>query len=412
MIAGKRTYGLFDVSGLELEYMVVERGSLRVKPVADLLFRTASNDVELQTEHGDITWSSELAQHMFELRTTRPVRSLGRMRKKLVAAVKAVNKELAAHDAMLLPTGSHPFMDPPEETVLWPHGGREIHQLCHELFDCRSHSWSNMYSAHLELPFRTDEEFGKLHAAARLLLPIIPALSASSPLLDGRFTGFMDSRMESYLHSHEQHPDLMGSLIPEPVYSQEEYYREVYGPIVRVLAEHDPSSILDHQFMNSRGVVPFFERNVLQVRVMDTQECISGDLAIAEFVTVVLKALAGGRWVSSYVQRAWPETDLLGIFLQVIKDAGTTMIANRDYLLMFGLLRQDRMQAMKLWQHLFVELYGDLSPECRQHIGHILEHGCLSSRILRRTGREPSRDELVAVYSELANCLAEDKPFT
>jgi glutamate---cysteine ligase / carboxylate-amine ligase len=412
MTAKKKTYKLFEASGIELEYMIVDRQTLQVRPMVDQIMRNGSDKASAEIERGDLVWSTDLARHMFSLRTAKPVKNLGKMRRRFKAEIGAVNKLLAKEGAMLLPTGSHPFMDPGNETELWTDGGREIFQLYHELFDVRRHGWSNMFSSQLELQFNNDEEFAKLHAAARLLLPIIPALSASSPYLDGRSTGFLDSRMESYLHSHERHPDLMGSMVPEPVYGQEDYYREIYGPIVQMLAAHDPTRILDHQFMNSRGAIPFFERNMLQIRVIDTQECPRADLAIAEFVTVVLKALISGRWVSSYVQRAWPETDLLGIFLQVIKDAGGTMIANRDYLLMFGLLKQEQMPAMKLWQHLFVELYGELSEDCREHIGHILEHGCLASRIMKRTGREPSTEQLVEVYQELATCLAEDKPFT
>ncbi len=411
MFGRKKGYKLFEVSSIELEYMVVHRSTLQVMPIVDRLLQDAAGEVATEMAHGDMIWSSELPMHIFELRSARPVKAIGRLRKKILAEVKAVNKALKKHDAMLLPTGSHPFMDPAAQSQLWLHGKHEIYQLCHELFDCRTHSWSNICSATLELPFANDDEFARLHAAIRLLLPIIPALSASSPLLDGRFTGFLDSRMEAYLHAQEKHPDLMGSMIPEAVYTQEDYYREIYGPIVKVLAEFDPARILDHQFMNTRGAIPNFDRSTLQIRVIDTQECPGADLAIAEFVTVVLKALAGGRWVSSYVQRAWPETDLLGIFLQVIKDAGQTMIANRDFLLMFGLLKQEQMQALKLWQHLFVELYGDLSDECRERIGHILEHGCLSARIIKHTGRTPSREKLVQVYSDLAGCLAEDRMF-
>lgn len=396
---------------MALEYMVVDRKTLHVKPVVDLLLKDREGQVATEVQHGDLVWSSEMATHIFEIRTHRPVKVIGKLRKKIASDLKAVNKLLKPHDAMLLPTGSHPFMDPRNETRLWQHERQDVHQLCHELFDCKTHSWANVCSADLEIPFLNDDDFARLHAAARLLLPIIPALSASSPFLDGRSTGFLDSRMESYLHAQEKHPDLMGSMIPEAIYTQEEYYREIYGPIVQVLARHDPARILDHQYMNTRGATPNFDRSTLQIRVIDTQECISGDLAIAEFVTVVLKALANGRWVSSYVQRAWPETDLLGIFLQVIKDAGNTMIANRDYLLMFGLLKQEQMQAAKLWQHLFVELYGDLSEDCRQHIGHILEHGCLSQRILKHCGRDPSREKLLDVYGELARCLAEDRMF-
>jgi hypothetical protein len=65
----------------------------------------------------------------------------------------------------------------------------------------------------------------------------------------------------------------------------------------------------------------------------------------------------------------------------------------------------------KLWQHLFVDLYGEISPEARQPIAHILEHGCLASRILRHTGRTPSPDKLRTVYRELADCTRTGRLF-
>jgi carboxylate-amine ligase len=215
--------------------------------------------------------------------------------------------------------------------------------------------------------------------------------------------------MEAYLHHQEKLPELMGSLIPEAVFSQEDYYRAVFSPIAQAMAPFDTENVMDHHFANSRGAIARFDRGAIEIRVIDIQECPAADLAIAELIVAVLKALTSGRWVSSYLQRAWSEHDLLPIFVQVIKDAGATVIANRDYLLMFGLMKQDHMSAHKLWQHLFVELYGELSENCRQHVGHILEHGCLASRILRRTGKTPTHELLVEVYRELATCLQEDR---
>ena len=44
-------------------------------------------------------------------------------------------------------------------------------------------------------------------------------------------------------------------------------------------------------------------------------------------------------------------------------------------------------------------------------ISHILQHGCLASRILAHTGKEPSRKKIIDVYTELAACLQDDRPF-
>ncbi len=407
-----KKYKLFEVTGIELEYMVVDRTTLKVMPIVDELFKDVTGRITSDVERGDVEWSNELVSHVVELKTAKPTRKIPSFRKKFAGEVKAINKVLAKRNAMLLPTAAHPFMDPFTETVIWPHAYNEVYALYNRIFDCRGHGWSNLQSTHLNLPFANDTEFSKLHAAIRLLLPIIPAISASSPILDGKATGFLDARMEAYLHHQERLPELMGSLIPEAVFSQEEYYRAIFSPIAQAMAPYDTEKVMDHHFANSRGAIARFDRGAIEIRVIDIQECPGADLAVAELIVTVLKAMANGRWVSSYLHRAWSENDLLPIFLHVIKDAGNAVIANRDYLIMFGLMKQEQMSAQKIWQHLFVEVYGDLSEGCRQHIAHILEHGCLAARILAHTGKEPSHEKLVSVYSELANCLEEDKAFS
>ena len=85
---------------------------------------------------------------------------------------------------------------------------RVIYQTYDRIFGCKAHGWANLQSMHLNLPFADDAEFARLHAAIRLVLPIIPALAASSPIADGRPTGFMDIRMEAYrTHSGENSID-------------------------------------------------------------------------------------------------------------------------------------------------------------------------------------------------------------
>lgn len=409
-MSGKQ-YKLFEVTGIELEYMVVERDSLRVSPTVDKLFEKVTGAITGDVERGDVEWSNELVSHVVELKTARPTERIPAFQEKFAAEVKAINAVLAEQGRMLLPTAAHPFMDPFTETVIWPHEYNEVYALYNRIFDCRGHGWSNLQSTHLNLPFADDDEFSKLHAAVRMVLPIIPALSASSPLLDGKVTGFMDSRMQAYLHHQERVPELMGSLIPEAVFSQEDYYRVIFSPIAKALAPFDTEHVMDHHFANSRGAIARFDRGAIEIRVIDIQECPSMDLAIAEFIVAVVRAMVNGRWVSNYLQRAWNENDLLPIFLQVIKDAGKAVITNKDYLIMFGVLKEDRLTAQKLWAHLFEELKEDLSEGARAGITHILENGCLSSRILAHTGKAPSREQVVEVYRKLADCLQEDRPF-
>jgi carboxylate-amine ligase len=201
-----------------------------VLPIVDKLFEDVTGAITSDVERGDVEWSNELVSHVVELKTARPTTKIPAFREKFSAEVRHINAAAGPARAMLLPTAAHPFMDPFTETVLWPHEHNEVYALYNTIFDCRGHGWSNLQSTHLNLPFANDEEFAKLHTAIRLLLPIIPALSASSPILDGKATGFLDSRMEAYLHHQERLPELMGDLIPEAVFNQEEYYRTIFSP--------------------------------------------------------------------------------------------------------------------------------------------------------------------------------------
>jgi hypothetical protein len=75
-------------------------------------------------------------------------------------------------------------------------------------------------------------------------------------------------------------------------------------------------------------------------------------------------------------------------------------------------MKQDQMSVQKIWQHLFVELYGELSDECRRVMAHILEHGCLAQRLLRRLGKAPSGTSLALLIDELADHLVTDRLIT
>ncbi|MBK9074372.1 MAG: glutamate--cysteine ligase [Flavobacteriales bacterium] len=407
----KTAYKLFEVTGIELEYMVVERGTLKVLPIVDKLFEDVTGKITSDVERGDVEWSNELVSHVVELKTAKPTKRIPSFRKKFASEVQAINAVLAKRNAMLLPTAAHPLMDPFTETVIWPHDHNEVYALYNRIFDCRGHGWSNLQSTHLNLPFATDEEFSKLHAAVRLVLPLIPALSASSPILDGKVTGHLDSRMEAYLHHQERLPQLMGSLIPEAVFTQEDYYREIFGPIGKALAPFDPENVMDHHFANSRGAIARFDRGAIELRVIDIQECPNADLAIAELIVALTRAMTKGRWTSTYLQRAWSETDLLAIFKQVIRDADKAEIIDRDFLVMFGVMKEERMTAQRLWEHIVQELRSELSEGAQEVISHILQHGCLARRILGRTGASPTEDTVRKVYTEIAECLQHDRLF-
>lgn len=385
-------------------YTIVHRESMEPLPIATQV-------LEGTKAPAGMAWMAGMGAHQLTLRSTRPMRIGASASRRMVTGVRNMIRSLERFDACLLPGGAHPWLDP-RQAEPWYDDRDPFHALPASVLDRQVHGHMNAPCLCLGVPFRSDEAFARLHAAARLLLPILPALTAASPILGGRRTGFLDARLEASLHTHENLPELMGSVIPEAVFSQDDHDRVVLGPIAKTLAGHIGRDMPDAEALNARGAVPYFDRGILELRVMEPQEDPTVDLAIAEFVAAVLNALCDGRWVSTYLQRAWSETDLFGIYLQVIKDAGLTLIANRDYLLMFGLLKQEQMSAGRLWQHLFVALYDELSEEARHHVGRILETGCLARRILEHTGREPDHESLRSTCVELAACLRDGRALT
>lgn len=399
-----KSYSLFEVSGIEIEYMIVDRNTLRVKPVADLLLSAASGNGTSDYINGNIGWSNELVNHVIELKTAQPVRDLSKTAGEFARNIRKINAILEKNNAMLLPTAMHPFMDPRSETVLWQHGSKEIYALYDRIFDCRKHGWANLQSVHLNLPFNGDEEFGRLHAAIRILLPIIPAIAASSPLRDGKISGWLDSRMEAYLINQQKLPSLMGSLIPEPVFTKEEYHNRIFDPIRQEITPWDTDGIMDHHFLNSRGAIARFDRGSIEIRVTDTQECPSADIAIFALITEVLKSMVNEKYAGFDQQVLADEAQLFRIFRKAIKQGAQTEIDSPEYLSLFG-INQKKISVKEIWQQLYESVENLMNPVETSIIDYILNHGSLAERLLKRFKDEPTNQQITSVYRELAVCL-------
>src|SRR5690606_6820390 len=113
-------WSLFEVFGVEMEYMIVDRETLDVRPVADRLLEAASGSITEEFEAGTLTWCNELAAHVIELKTTRPVASLHGLGALFRADLARIEALLEPMGCRLLPTAMHPWMDPHTEMRLWP----------------------------------------------------------------------------------------------------------------------------------------------------------------------------------------------------------------------------------------------------------------------------------------------------
>lgn len=408
---------LFAGYGVELEYMIVDKTTLNILPICDkVLYQLAGRYVN-EYSFDKIALSNELVMHVLEFKTNGPNPSLNKLDVDFHLQISAINEILAPLNAQLLPSGAHPWMNPDNEMKIWPHENNEIYRSYNRIFNCHGHGWSNLQSTHLNLPFSNDEEFAKLHTAIRLILPIIPALSASTPIIDSKLTGFVDTRLEFYRSNQRTIPLISGSVIPEAVFSQQEYQDKILTKIYQAIAPYDTQNVLQEEWLNSRGAIARFDRNAIEIRIIDIQECPKADIAILALITAVLKDLIAEKWQTFAKQAAWREEDLLPLFLNAVKVGQSAVITNSDYLQMFGYTANKSCSAAELWQHLLQTVSEDLTSHYPA-LQHILTHGNLAERIIRSLGKnvteshQPTQQMLYQVYKQLAKCLASNQLFS
>ena len=399
----------FSAVGIELEYMIVDRASLAIRPIADTVLRDDEDLVHSDIDRGVTGWSNEVVLHLVELKNPRPVPDLAGLLPAFEADVAELNRVLATHQAQLMPGAMHPWMDPATETRLWPHEHAEIYSAFDRIFDCRQHGWANLQSMHINLPFRDDAEFARLHAAARLVLPLLPALAASSPLVEGQHRGWLDTRMAMYREHERRVPSLLGAVVPDSYSSRADYEKHALGPMYRDIAQHDPEGVLRHEWINAHGLIARFDRHAVEVRVVDMQECPAADLAIAAATVGFIRRLYERPPTSSAHQQAIP-TALLAHYLEATaRDADAAVIDDPEYLRALG-FPAGRPRARDLWQHAIAD-YDAASRPWLPVLDVLLREGPLARRILRALGGDFSRPRAEEVYRRLCDCLAQGELF-
>ncbi len=391
---------LFEAFGIELEYMIVDKDTLDVKPIADRLFFSYAKTYDSEIERGSISWNNELALHVLELKTTLPTNDLSKIHHAFTKEVQMINKLLKPFNACLMPTAMHPWMNPLDELRLWPHGDNPWYQEFHRIFDCRGHGWANLQSMHINFPFEGEKEFVRLHSAIRLILPIIPAIAASSPIMEGKATGIKDSRLEVYKSNSKKIPSITGEVIPEVVRSFSDY-QNILGRISEDLSKEDPKKVLDPEWTNSRGAIVRFERNAIEIRLIDTQESALSDLAVSHAVISLVRWLTG-RATSDY--HKFDEKRLKAILDQTIKHAENALIEDTEYLNLFEC--SSPCKAKELWNLLYDKhLAADKTFE--PPLKTILAKGSLATRIASAAEKYPLKD----IYRRLCQTLHEGRIF-
>ena len=407
-------FKLWERFGVEMEFMIVDRDTLNVLPRADVPLGKDKDGNQLSDiEYDDIGLSNELVSHVLEFKCAHPKSTFDGLGKRFFHEIRRANKKLEKINAMLLPSACHPFMDP-AEMKLWPYDCLDIYQTYDRIFNCKGHGWANLQSTHLNLSFDGDEEFGELHAAIRLLLPLIPAIAASSPYLDGKYTGYRDARIEVYRHNQDKVPEITGQVIPEPAYSYDEYNKMIFDKVKKAIAPYDTEHLLNHFFLNSRGAIARFDRGAIEIRLVDIQECPNADIAIAELEIATLKAIVNGKFAASHTLKEYREflrnfdtTRLAELLNKTVKDAEDATIDWPEFLSVFGM--SGKCTAGEIWKHIYSIVKNDLTEVSQNVMEKMLERGTLSSALYKALGDSPTHEAFVTEYKKLADCLAHNR---
>lgn len=406
----KTSWGLFSRFGIEIEYMICDKETLAVRPISDLLIKELAGKIQNEVSLGAIAVSNELALHVIELKTDDVLSSLELAPVRFGEVVSLLNEKANAYGAMLVPTGMHPFMNPLKETKLWEHEYNPIYEAYNRIFNCSGHGWSNLQSTHLNLPFATEEEFVQLHRAIRLLLPLFPALSASSPVVEGKLTGVLDTRLFVYKNNQAKIPTIAGKVVPEDIRSFEEYNKHIFEPMWKDIAPYDPEELLREEWLNSRGAIARFERDAIEIRVLDTQESPLHDTAVMTAIVHLLQGMVERCRKSATLGSDIDTQDLSTLFFEVARHGPKAMITCPSYLAVFG--RKEPCSVQMLLGDLLSPLFESaLHPSIRKALSTILVKGPLALRLDQALAGNHSQENLVKVWKRLSECLASGETF-
>lgn len=416
-------YTAYQVVGLELEYPIVDR-DLNVLPVAESVLATLGGRPCSDVALGRFGASNEIVDHVLEIKNIVPHSSLVRAEAELVEGVRRLGVLLdQKYRARLLPGGMHPWLDP-RDTRVWKRSNRRIYETYTRLFDLKTHGWANVHAVHVNLPLGSPDEAAAMMNAARLLVPYLPALAASSPLVQGELTGRVDNRVAWLLEHQARLPESMARLVPEHLTSLADYKKDVLAPMYAAVDRIPGAEALRAEFLNARGAVIKASRNSMEVRILDVQECVRADVAVAWFVRRSLRWLARSLASLPPSPQWMLEDDLLAVSRlggQARVHAPFLPSATRDAA---GLASaQDVLQWMlhNVDGRIAVDeqVYADLCAG-------IIARGSLSEAIVRKLGplaaaadasneatAGPAFTEAArAIWIQLADCLLDNRPWS
>jgi len=363
--------------GTEHEFSIND-AEFRALPASDAILREACGRYESEIRFGDINLGKELQKTVIEMVPRSPAEEIAALESQLVKGMAKFNNVFGGR-YRLLGLGMHPTARPADIPV-WDHDEGEYYRVYDRLFTIRQHGWLNIQALQVNLSYRDSRELVSRFNRIRMLLPYLVAVTASSPVVEGKLTDACDNRLLFYRENQKEIPEICSGIVPEKIRSvadhrsrQEEIYRALRSRGAEILCE---------EWVDSSGVIVRFSRKCLEIKALDEQESIRSDMAVTAFVRSLMRC------------HSLPVETGQDALLALMEDA-ITQGTN-------GMRPELRQLYDRAWQHATDDERRYL-PVVRDRI----EHGSLAERITRRISRgEP----LTGVLSDMAACLRENRP--
>ncbi len=408
----RRDYRAYEVCGLEVEYALVDPDLEPLHLAEDLLTALAGRATS-EVELGVVGFSNEFFDHLIEVKTQVPLRSLVETEQVLAEGAARLSEQLARMGARAMPTSMHPWLDP-RWAQRWSRSNKTVYDTYARLFDTATHGWANVQSCQVNLPLGREHEAVAMMNAAALLVPYLPAIAASSPMFDGALQPAVDNRLAFILEHQSRLPESQGQIVPEYVESLTGYRRDVLRPMYNAVDALDEARVIRHEWLNARGAVFKFSRRSMEMRVVDAQECVKMDVAIAAFIRGALHDLS-----AELIRGRIPLPErrhLVDDFHACVRDGSRARVAAPH---LTTLEREsDGKVAVRAVLDQLVARAGRRLKRGEQHYLELLdvvrERGTLSERIGARLSPyaahpEALREEARAVWLELCDCLADNR---